>query len=50
MGEVVMAAKVCHVPSMYLSELPGKHHGCREAAIAGHKAVSYTHLTLPTKP
>ncbi|MCF5566855.1 3,4-dihydroxyphenylacetate 2,3-dioxygenase, partial [Pseudomonas sp. PA-3-11C] len=28
-----------HVPSMYLSELPGKHHGCREAAIAGHKEI-----------
>ncbi|WP_259769155.1 3,4-dihydroxyphenylacetate 2,3-dioxygenase, partial [Pseudomonas protegens] len=40
MGEVVMAAKVCHVPSMYLSELPGKHHGCREAAIAGHKEIA----------
>ncbi len=35
-----MAAKVCHVPSMYLSELPGKHHGCREAAIAGHKEIA----------
>ncbi|SDY33795.1 3,4-dihydroxyphenylacetate 2,3-dioxygenase [Pseudomonas sp. NFIX28] len=41
MGEVVMAAKVCHVPSMYLSELPGKHHGCREAAIAGHKLIAH---------
>ncbi|WP_025130010.1 3,4-dihydroxyphenylacetate 2,3-dioxygenase [Pseudomonas sp. PH1b] len=40
MGEVVMAAKVCHVPSMYLSELPGKHHGCRAAAIAGHKEIA----------
>ncbi|WP_458238876.1 DODA-type extradiol aromatic ring-opening family dioxygenase, partial [Pseudomonas sp. P5_A2_2] len=39
MGEVVLAAKVCHVPSMYLSELPGKHHGCRAAAIAGHKEI-----------
>lgn len=39
MGEVVLAAKVCHVPSMYLSELPGKHQGCREAAIAGHKEI-----------
>lgn len=24
---------------MYLSELPGKHHGCRAAAIAGHKEI-----------
>ena len=47
MGKLALAAKVTHVPSMYLSELPGKHHGCREAAI---EAVSYTHLTLPTTP
>ena len=40
MGEVVMAAKVCHVPSMYLSELPGKHHGCRQAAIDGHFEIA----------
>ncbi|ENA28294.1 MULTISPECIES: 3,4-dihydroxyphenylacetate 2,3-dioxygenase [Pseudomonas] len=39
MGEVVLAAKITHVPSMYLSELPGKHQGCREAAIAGHKLI-----------
>ena len=24
---------------MYLSELPGKHHGCREAAIDGHREI-----------
>jgi 3,4-dihydroxyphenylacetate 2,3-dioxygenase len=39
MGQVALAAKITHVPSMYLSELPGKHHGCREAAIAGHKLI-----------
>ncbi len=39
MGEVVLAAKICHVPSMYLSELPGKHHGCRQSAIDGHKEI-----------
>lgn len=39
MGEVVLAAKICHVPSMYLSELPGQHHGCRQAAIDGHKEI-----------
>ncbi|MCR2641610.1 3,4-dihydroxyphenylacetate 2,3-dioxygenase, partial [Salmonella enterica] len=33
------AAKVTHVPSMYLSEMPGRHHGCREAAIQGHRAI-----------
>lgn len=40
MGEVVLAAKICHVPSMYLSELPGPDHGCREKAIAGHKEIA----------
>lgn len=28
-----------HVPSMYLSEMPGKHQGCREAAIQGHREI-----------
>lgn len=40
MGEIVLAAKICHVPSMYLSELPGKHQGCRQAAIDGHKLIA----------
>lgn len=39
MGKLALAAKVTHVPSMYLSELPGKHHGCRDAAIAGHRII-----------
>ena len=39
MGTVALAAKITHVPSMYLSELPGKHHGCREAAIEGHRII-----------
>ena len=40
MGEIVLAAKVTHVPSMYLSELPGPHHGSRADAIEGHKEIS----------
>ena len=40
MGRIALAAKVTHVPSMYLSELPGKHHGCRQPAIDGHKEIS----------
>lgn len=36
MGKLVLAAKITHVPSMYLSELPGPHQGCRQAAIDGH--------------
>ena len=39
MGQVSLAAKITHVPSMYLSELPGKHHGCRQPAIDGHKEI-----------
>lgn len=40
MGKLALAAKITHVPSMYLSELPGKHHGCRDAAIEGHRVIS----------
>jgi len=36
MGTLALAAKITHVPSMYLSELPGRHHGCRQPAIDGH--------------
>ena len=39
MGEIALAAKITHVPSMYLSEQPGPHQGCREAAIKGHKII-----------
>ena len=40
MGEITLAAKITHVPSMYLSTQPGPHHGCREQAIAGHQELS----------
>ena len=40
MGDITLAAKITHVPSMYLSELDGTHKGCREAAINGHKEIS----------
>ena len=39
MGELLLAAKVTHVPSMFISEQPGPHHGCRDAAIAGLKHI-----------
>jgi 3,4-dihydroxyphenylacetate 2,3-dioxygenase len=39
MGKLALAAKITHVPSMYLSEQPGRHHGCREAAIEGHRRI-----------
>jgi len=40
MGKLAFAAKITHVPSMYLSEMEGQHKGCREAAINGHKEIS----------
>ncbi|EAR61969.1 3,4-dihydroxyphenylacetate 2,3-dioxygenase [Neptuniibacter caesariensis] len=39
MGEIVLAAKVTHVPSMFISEQPGPNHGCRAAAIEGLKKI-----------
>ncbi|HPY39861.1 MAG TPA: 3,4-dihydroxyphenylacetate 2,3-dioxygenase [Thiolinea sp.] len=39
MGQLALAAKITHVPSMYLSELPGQHFGCRQAAIEGHLEI-----------
>lgn len=40
MGKVVLAAKITHVPSMYLSELPGPRQGFRQAAIDGHIEIA----------
>lgn len=40
MGALVLAAKITHVPSMFISELPGPHHGCRAAAIEGHREIA----------
>ena len=40
MGQLALAAKVTHVPSMYLSELPGDRHGTRQDAIDGHLEIS----------
>jgi 3,4-dihydroxyphenylacetate 2,3-dioxygenase len=39
MGKLALAAKITHVPSMYVSELPGRFHGCRAAAIEGHRII-----------
>jgi len=39
MGTLALAAKITHVPSMYLSEFAGPNFGCREAAINGHKEI-----------
>ncbi|HVW67417.1 MAG TPA: 3,4-dihydroxyphenylacetate 2,3-dioxygenase [Steroidobacteraceae bacterium] len=39
MGELVLAAKVTHVPSMFISERDGPHKGCRRAAIEGLEEI-----------
>jgi len=39
MGKLALAAKITHVPSMYLSELPGPRQGTRADAIAGHEEI-----------
>ncbi|KAB2872110.1 MAG: 3,4-dihydroxyphenylacetate 2,3-dioxygenase [Burkholderiaceae bacterium] len=36
MGKLALAAKITHVPSMYLSEMPGERKGSRQDAIDGH--------------
>ena len=40
MGQLALAAKITHVPSMYLSEQPGPRHGTRQDAIDGHREIS----------
>ena len=39
MGKLALAAKITHVPSMYLSEMDGPYKGCRQAAIDGHRVI-----------
>lgn len=39
MGKVAFAAKITHVPSLYLSELDGPRKGSRQAAIDGHREI-----------
>ena len=40
MGKVALAAKITHVPSMYLSELEGPRKGTRQDAIDGHREIA----------
>ncbi|MEY3664175.1 MAG: 3,4-dihydroxyphenylacetate 2,3-dioxygenase [Pseudomonadota bacterium] len=40
MGRVALAAKITHVPSMYLSEFEGPRKGSRADAIEGHREIS----------
>ena len=39
MGKLALAAKITHVPSMYLSELDGPRRGTRRDAIDGHVEI-----------
>lgn len=39
MGTLALAAKITHVPSMYLSELDGPRKGSRQDAIDGHREI-----------
>jgi len=39
MGKLALAAKITHVPSMYLSELDGARKGSRQDAIDGHLEI-----------
>lgn len=39
MGKLALAAKITHVPSMYLSELEGARKGSRQDAIDGHLEI-----------
>ncbi|UCV11865.1 3,4-dihydroxyphenylacetate 2,3-dioxygenase [Dechloromonas denitrificans] len=39
MGEILMAIKCTHVPSMLISEQPGPAHGCRQAAIDAEREI-----------
>jgi 3,4-dihydroxyphenylacetate 2,3-dioxygenase len=40
MGKVALAAKITHVPSMYLSEFEGPRKGTRQEAIDGHLEIA----------
>jgi 3,4-dihydroxyphenylacetate 2,3-dioxygenase len=40
MGQLALAAKITHVPSMYLSEFEGDRKGSRQDAIDGHVEIS----------
>ncbi|GAB3454975.1 3,4-dihydroxyphenylacetate 2,3-dioxygenase [Insolitispirillum peregrinum] len=40
MGKLAFAAKIAHVPTMYLSEQEGPFKGCRQQACDGHRAIS----------
>ncbi len=40
MGKLSLVAKITHVPTMLMSEEPGRLHGTRQHAIDGHREIS----------
>ncbi|MCK6373546.1 MAG: 3,4-dihydroxyphenylacetate 2,3-dioxygenase [Zoogloea sp.] len=46
MGEIVLAVKATHVPSMLISEQPGPAHGCRQAAIDAEREIGRRAIEL----
>ena len=40
MGAIVLAAKMTHVPTLLMSEQPGRIEGKRQAAIEGHYEIA----------
>lgn len=40
MGRIVTAAKITHVPSMFISDMEGPHQGCRQPAIDGLREIA----------
>ncbi|HEY9094664.1 MAG TPA: 3,4-dihydroxyphenylacetate 2,3-dioxygenase [Hydrogenophaga sp.] len=46
MGKLALVGKITHVPSMYLSELPGPRQGTRQSAIDGHLEIRRRCLEL----
>lgn len=48
MGEIVLAAKITHVPSMFISQLPGENNGCRAPAIAALERIGESINTAGT--
>lgn len=45
-SNLVFAAKVTHVPSLFISEQAGPHHGCRRSAIEGLEEIGRRILAL----
>lgn len=49
MGNLVFAAKITHVPTLYLSEQEGPLKGCRQNAVDGHREIGRRMRDLKVK-